>query len=353
LPIAAGSLWCAIDSLSDPDGMGQPLVTIVSPCYNQERYIAACAESALAQTYPSWEQVFVDDGSTDETCRILDSFRDSRFRVVRRPHRGLGALAEAYNVALAESRGSLVAILEGDDRWPPDKLAVQVPVFDDPSVILSWGHAGLIGDAGEQLSPRAFARSSRAPARVSTRAAFRRLTRTNFLIPSVTVMVRRAALDSIGGFRQSGSGLFVDLPTWLWLTAVHEGHVTFVNEVLGIYRVHQAQTSQRKRLEMAAEHSSVVQAVVAELDKTTLSRIGWDGSSKRRAETRAYLSRGEAFLTLGEYRAAYEEFRAGLSHASDATDRVFALAGLASAGTRVNLVKAAFALRERARRWLG
>ena len=333
--------------------MGQPLVTIVSPCYNQERYIAACAESALAQTYASWEQVFVDDGSTDETCRILESFRDSRFRVVRRPHRGLNALAEAYNVALAESRGSLVAILEGDDRWPPDKLAVQVPVFDDPSVILSWGHAALIDEAGEQLSPRAFARSSRAPARVSTRAAFHRLTRTNFLVPSVTVMVRRTALEAIGGFRQSGSGLFVDLPTWLWLTAVHDGHVTFVNEILGMYRVHRGQTSQQKRAQMSAEHSSVVRAVVTELDEGTLSRIGWDESSKRRAETRAYLSRGETFLMLGEYRAAYEEFRAGLGHASDSTDRLFALAGLASAGTRVNLVKAAFAVRERARRWLG
>jgi glycosyltransferase involved in cell wall biosynthesis len=333
--------------------MEQPLVTIVSPCYNQERYIAACAASALAQTYPSWEQVFVDDGSTDETCRILDGFQDSRFRVFRRPHRGLSALAEAYNIALAESRGSLVAILEGDDLWPPDKLALQVPVFEDPGAVLSWGHAALIDDAGEQLSARAFAHSSRAPTRVSTRAAFHRLTRTNFLVPSVTVMVRRAALDAIGGFRQSGSGLFVDLPTWLWLAAVHDGHVSFVNEVVGIYRVHQAQTSQRKRAEMTAEHLSVVQAVVAELDESALSRIGWDESSKRRAETRAHLNRGEAFLMLGDYRAAYEQFRAGLRHASDSTDRLFALAGIASAGTRVNLVKAAFALRERARRWLG
>src|SRR5688572_10419542 len=103
--------------------MMPPLVTILSPTFNQERYVSQCIESALAQTYPHWEQIFVDDGSTDATREVIASYRDPRIRLIALPHRGLGALAESYNEALAVARGSLVGILEGDDAWPADKLA--------------------------------------------------------------------------------------------------------------------------------------------------------------------------------------------------------------------------------------
>src|SRR5688500_377534 len=99
-------------------GMKSPLVTIVTPAYNQKRYIAECVESVLAQTYPHWEQIVVDDGSTDGTPEIVESYRDPRIRCIRLPHRGLAALGESYNTALAAARGELVAILEGDDLWP-------------------------------------------------------------------------------------------------------------------------------------------------------------------------------------------------------------------------------------------
>ncbi|NUP54884.1 MAG: glycosyltransferase, partial [Gemmatimonadaceae bacterium] len=89
----------------------QPTVTIISPAYNQERYVAQCIESALGQTYPHWEQIFVDDGSTDGTRDVIARYRDPRIRLIALPHRGLGALVESYNAALAGARGALDAIL--------------------------------------------------------------------------------------------------------------------------------------------------------------------------------------------------------------------------------------------------
>src|SRR5258707_3339207 len=100
--------------------MAPPLVTILSPAYNQRRYIGQCIESALSQTYPQWEQIIVDDGSTDGTREIVAEYGDPRIRLICLPHRGLGALAQSYNAALAAARGSLVGILEGDDAWPAD-----------------------------------------------------------------------------------------------------------------------------------------------------------------------------------------------------------------------------------------
>src|SRR4051812_46970983 len=83
-----------------------PLVTIVSPVYNQERHVAGCIESALAQTYPHWEQIVVDDGSTDRTREIVTRYRDQRIRLLALPHRGLDALGASYNAALAAGTGS-------------------------------------------------------------------------------------------------------------------------------------------------------------------------------------------------------------------------------------------------------
>ena len=117
----------------------QPLVSILTPAYQQLGYIRRCIESVLAQSYARWELVVADDGSTDGTPEAVEAYRDARIQVLRLPHRGLGALAETYNAALARTSGPLVAILEGDDRWPPDKLALQVPVFEDEGVALSWG----------------------------------------------------------------------------------------------------------------------------------------------------------------------------------------------------------------------
>lgn len=323
-----------------------PLVTIVSPCYNQERYVASCARSALAQTYRNWEQVFVDDGSTDETTRIIDSFGDPRIRIIRLPHRGLGSLAATYNAALAESNGSLVAVLEGDDRWPADKLERQVPSFDDPSVVLTWGRAALVDEADRDRGVRSSWSPRPGAARTDTRTLFHRLTRTNVLTPTVTVMVRRSALDLIGGFRQSGSDHFVDLPTWLWVMARHDANATFLNEILGIYRVHDEQTSRRQAAAMAAEHLTVVQAVVEALDDVTLERLEWNERSRRRADSRARLAQAESLLARREFGSALRDFGASLRRAPDARDRLFAVAGLVSAATRVNLIAAALAVRD-------
>jgi glycosyltransferase involved in cell wall biosynthesis len=127
------------------------LVSIISPTFNQQRYVAQCIESALAQTYPNWEQSFVDDGSTDATREAIASYPDPRIRLIALPHCGLGALAESYNAALAVASGSLVGILEGDDAWPADKLERQVPLFDDPGTVLGWGRGALIDAEGRPI----------------------------------------------------------------------------------------------------------------------------------------------------------------------------------------------------------
>jgi hypothetical protein len=332
--------------------MSPPLVTIVTPAYNQERYIAECIESTLAQTYTNWEQVVVDDGSSDRTREVVVSYRDPRIRLVALPHRGLGALAETYNTALSTSRGSLVAILEGDDAWPADKLEVQVPVFEDPRVLLSWGRGATMDETSAPCGELVTVHTRASQARWSTRQAFHRLVRSNLFAPSLSVMVRRASLDAIGGFRQTGSTLFVDLPTWLWLTATLDGEVVFLDHVLGRYRVHEAQTTNRTGELMARQHLEVVQATVEALGPGATSRVGWTDSTRRSAVTRGRLASGERLLAARRFGEARRAFTSALEEANRMSDRLLAVGGIISSLVGVNLVRRAFEIRTELRRRL-
>jgi hypothetical protein len=169
---------------------------------------------------------------------------------------------------------------------------------------------------------------------VDTSAAFHRLTRENFFIPSVTVMIRRAALDAVGGFRQTGSSLFVDLPTWLWVMATADGHATYLDEVLGIYRHHAAGTSTGRAAEMRLEHLRVVLAVEDAVGPEALARVGWDARSRRRALARGGLVKGKLDLAAKRYTEAYASYREALVGGVDLGMRARALRGMLSARTR-------------------
>ena len=332
--------------------MTRPLVTIISPTYNQERFVGECAESALAQTYSDWEQIFVDDGSTDHTREIIQSYRDPRIRLIALPHRGLNALAMSYNVALAASNGPLVAILEGDDAWPADKLELQVPLFDDPLTVLSWGRGVRVDERSQVVGDFTTVHTNERVIRLSTAAAFERLSRSNLFAPSLTVMLRRRALDDTGGFRQTGSKLFVDLPTWLWTTAVNDGQVVFLNRVLGLYRVHPEQTTQTAGIEMTRQHLEAVLRTVEALDQESLARVGWNERARRRAVARGRLAEGESLLATRRFAEAGAEFKAAFAAADGMADRLLALGGRASALLRADLVKPVFSMRESIRRQL-
>ena len=110
----------------------QPLVSIITPTYNHGSFIRPCIDSVLAQNYSNWEQIIIDDGSTDSTAAMIAEYSDPRIHYIRQLNRGPFELAKTYNSALSKSRGNIIAILEGDDFWPPEKLQALVPAFHDP-----------------------------------------------------------------------------------------------------------------------------------------------------------------------------------------------------------------------------
>ena len=122
-------------------------VSVVIPTYNYGRYLATAIESALAQTFVPLEVIVVDDGSTDDTPQILETF-GNRIQTIRQLNQGAGA---ARNTGIAAARGEYVAFLDSDDIWKPRKLQMQIARFDaDPA--LGLVHCGVEAMDGREMT---------------------------------------------------------------------------------------------------------------------------------------------------------------------------------------------------------
>jgi glycosyltransferase involved in cell wall biosynthesis len=210
--------------------MKTPLVTVLTTTYNHSKFIANCIRSVLAQTYDNWEQVIVDDGSTDNTGELVKEFDDERIVYVRQKHVGVHRLSETYNHGLKLARGNLIAILEGDDMYPKRKLELQIDSLADDT-ILSFGKCVEINQDRKFLGidPPNFKQF---------------IGMTDWLRPLIvydyitggTVMVKKDALIKVGGFIQPHNTAYVDYSTYLELALI--GKFRFVNEILGIWVRH-------------------------------------------------------------------------------------------------------------------
>ncbi|MBV8859321.1 MAG: glycosyltransferase [Acidobacteria bacterium] len=106
----------------------EPFVSVVIPTYNRARLLGRAIRSVLAQSYCDFEVIVVDDGSTDETAGVVESFGDRRVRYVALARNG-GAGA-ARNAGIRLARGKFLAFQDSDDEWLPSKLAKQMSAFE-------------------------------------------------------------------------------------------------------------------------------------------------------------------------------------------------------------------------------
>lgn len=203
-----------------------PLFSVVIPAYNASAFVAECIESVLAQTDPDFEVIVVDDGSTDNTSKIVTSFTDSRLTLIQRTN---GGLAAARNTGIAGAKGTFVAFLDADDRWLPEKLASHRHVLDaHPEASVSYDWAAFINAEGV-LTGLYMAQTRRA-------ITHEALMIKNYLGNGSTSVVRRSVLESFNGFDEQ---LFRLVDRELWVRLTYYGHtLQLVPKVLTEYRQH-------------------------------------------------------------------------------------------------------------------
>src|SRR5919205_350945 len=204
-----------------------PLVSVILPVYNRGGWVARAVESVLRQTHEPLELLAVDDGSTDDTRRVLQSF-GGRVSVLEQRHAGAEA---ARNLGLSRARGEFVAFIDSDDVWREERLSRQLPLFERPEVGVVFGNASLVDYT--VTPPLRLKRTFFDDVRPSRGRVTDELARGCF-VPFSSVIVRRELLAESGGF--APGHVAADYLKWVELSAACE--FDYVGEPVYEYAVH-------------------------------------------------------------------------------------------------------------------
>lgn len=132
----------------------QDLVSIITPCYNAERFISQTIESVLSQTYERWELIIVDDVSTDNSKILVKKYMsiDTRIKLIELEINN--GPANARNKGIEEANGKYVAFLDSDDLWLPDKLKKQILFLTENSLSMTYSSYYTIDEANNIINMR-------------------------------------------------------------------------------------------------------------------------------------------------------------------------------------------------------
>jgi glycosyltransferase involved in cell wall biosynthesis len=217
--------------------MTTPTVSVIIPAYNAAGFVGRTLESLRAQTFADFEAIVVDDGSKDDTARIVQEIvdLDPRFRLIRQAN---GGVAAARNRAIEEARGRYLANLDSDDMWRPTFLertlaaleaAGHDAVFAFARTLWIDEHDRLLAQAEQPLPPV---------------VGYRELLIRNLVGNGSAMLMRAAAVRDIGGYDEGLVRTFGQAEDWqLLLQLCWRGRVATVAEPLVLYRILPQSTS--------------------------------------------------------------------------------------------------------------
>lgn len=196
------------------------LVSVIIPSYNSAQYLPEAIESVLTQTYRPLQVIVVDDGSTDDTARAVEPYRD-RIRFIQKSN---GGPASARNFGLKAVKGDWIAFLDADDVWLPQKLEKQMRVIEEhPEVGMVACGEYEVNEYGTRDAEHIYTNYK------DKRRFLEALCSGNVIGGGSTALVRRSCLEHLGGFDEDLFGT-EDWDMWLRIAFLYE--VRFVEEPL-------------------------------------------------------------------------------------------------------------------------
>lgn len=277
-------------------------VSVVMPCYNGMPFLPGALESAVAQTHRPIEIIVVDDGSKDDSAAVVRQsaarYPDRHVKLIQQANAGEPA---ARNTGIAEASGQWIAMLDTDDWWQPDKLEKQLAAAQQAEPQCVMVHTAVMSHMPD---------GSTAPSNIETAARRTGWCTEAMLEPASiahpSIMVRRDALDKIGGydpsFRQA-----CDIDLYFRLSVV--GTFAFVPEYLLNYRKHPGQMSASQFDQVLYHHRAVRKFMEQHGD--VVDRIGRDRFTQALADHVAV--KLESFY----WRRRLDDFRRLLNYASE------------------------------------
>lgn len=220
------------------------VVSVMMPAYNAEAYIGPAIESLLAQRYPHWELIVVNDGSTDGTAAVVERFCDPRIRLIQQAN---GGEAVARNVALRQMQGEFVAFLDADDLYRPEHLAATVGYLHthpaDDGVYTDGYYCDQEGHPLQTLASR-----RRGP--LAGQLFEEAVRASNLFGPPLCVVLRRSVIiqNNLGFDETITIG-----PDWVFLIEYADGRqFGYLDQATCLYRIHQTNITMRVGLQRRA-----------------------------------------------------------------------------------------------------
>lgn len=258
--------------------IGSPAVSIVVPTYNHAQFLHQALTSVVAQTFQNWEAIIVNNFSTDDTIKIVDSFGEKRFRLINFHNNGV--IAASRNEGITQSNGPVIAFLDSDDLWYPNKLEHCMSAFDACADVVCHAENWI----SNSIHPRQVLYGPQKNAQYS-----KLLYRGNCVSTSAT-LVRKDLLIEVGGF--SIEPEYITAEDYdLWLKLAHrKSSFTFIPEVLGEFRQHQLGASSSVERHLRSEL-----AVITSHHKTNRTAIG-NAIRFRRRRAKVFYSAGRTHM---------------------------------------------------------
>ncbi len=259
-----------------------PLVSAIIPAYNAELYVREAVESALTQSHEAMEVIVVNDGSSDGTGAVIESFGD-RVHYIRKRN---GGVATARNAGIRAAKGDYLAFLDADDRWHQGKIARQLELME------SHDGAGLVYVASRDVDDSGvpFAGSDAPPPKdtLYTHHDILDMVFKNPVGSPSGVMVSRPVIDRVGGFDETFLNGSED---WeFYLRVVEQFAIVMSSEVLYDYRVHSDGLCNPKNAETMLKTDLML------LDKVfSKAAYGRRWRTRRRAYSERYFAACKAF----------------------------------------------------------
>lgn len=231
------------------------VISVVIPLYNKAASIERAVRSVLSQTYRDFEIIVIDDGSTDDGSAIVKRIEDKRIRVIQQPNGGVSA---ARNRGIAEARGKYVALLDADDEWKPDYLAIQMMLAEKyPECSVYATGYEMRKSTGEKVETIIRGLPFDGPDGELSNY-FEVASESHPPICSISVMAQKNAFESIGGF-PGGIRSGEDLLTWARLASRFK--IAYTREIQAVFNIEGYDVRERPK-RVPAENDIVHQELV-------------------------------------------------------------------------------------------
>ena len=232
------------------------MISVVIPLYNKEKQIAHTLQSVFNQTFQDFEIVIVDDGSTDGSVAEVEKYSDSRIRLVHQQNAGVSA---ARNRGIEEAKGELIAFLDADDEWKPEYLATQYYLYQKYPDCSVYACNYEFRDSEGKVTPTIIRKIPFAGEDGILSNYFEVASCSHPPICSISIMVKKQAIQAIGGFPvgiKSGE----DLLTWARL-AVNE-KIAYSKIVLSVFCESESDVNESKAQTRSGSESIVLQSLL-------------------------------------------------------------------------------------------